>query len=242
LRINARPNTYFDINDFDEAALAPCTWDLVRFLASVQLGARSLAVKAKAVDPLCRLFVQTYARALACGKARWVERETTQGLVRDLLAGLQNRTRTQFLDSRTEVKGKRRHIRADGKKALPAGDGQRETVAALVKEFAESQPEPGLFKVRDVARRIAGTGSLGLDRYIILVEGKGSPDGNYLVDLKQATPSALVPSLKGRQPHWPSEADTGGGATKPHAGDLHGVPAPGCGGSAVLHSARAAAQ
>ncbi|MGH9847817.1 MAG: DUF2252 family protein [Blastocatellia bacterium] len=26
---------YFDINDFDEAVLAPCTWDLARFLTSV---------------------------------------------------------------------------------------------------------------------------------------------------------------------------------------------------------------
>ena len=30
----------------------------------------------------------------------------------------------------------------------------------------------------DVARRIAGTGSLGVERYAILVEGKGSPDIN----------------------------------------------------------------
>ncbi len=58
----------------------------------------------------------------------------------------------------------------------------------------------------DVARRIAGTGSLGLDRYVILVEGKGSPDGNYLLDLKQALPSTLVPHLKLEQPTWPSEA------------------------------------
>ena len=32
---------FFDMNDFDEAALAPCTWDLVRFLASILVGART---------------------------------------------------------------------------------------------------------------------------------------------------------------------------------------------------------
>lgn len=47
----------------------------------------------------------------------------------------------------------------------------------------------------DVARRIAGTGSLGVVRYVILVEGKGSPDGNYLLDLKEAKPSSLLPRL-----------------------------------------------
>ena len=38
-------------------------------------------------------------------------------------------------------------------------------------------------------------GSLGLDRYVVLVEGKGSPDGNYLLELKQCQPSALLPRL-----------------------------------------------
>ena len=46
----------------------------------------------------------------------------------------------------------------------------------------------------------------GIDRYVILVEGKGSPDGNYLLDLKRTLPSTLVPHLKVEQPTWPSEA------------------------------------
>jgi uncharacterized protein (DUF2252 family) len=58
----------------------------------------------------------------------------------------------------------------------------------------------------DVARRIAGTGSLGLARYVILVAGGGSPDSNYLVDLKQAAASSLTPYLIHQQPKWQSEA------------------------------------
>jgi len=59
----------------------------------------------------------------------------------------------------------------------------------------------------DVARRIAGTGSLGVDRYVILVRGKDSPDGNYLLDLKETLPSSLTPYLKTRQPVWKTEAE-----------------------------------
>ena len=29
---------YFDINDYDEAALAPATWDMIRLLTSIQCG------------------------------------------------------------------------------------------------------------------------------------------------------------------------------------------------------------
>lgn len=75
-----------------------------------------------------------------------------------------------------------------------------------MKHFAKAQANPHFFKVLDVATRIAGTGSLGVERFVVLVEGKGSPDGNYLLDLKEALPSSLAPHVKCKQPKWPSEA------------------------------------
>ena len=198
---------YFDINDFDEAALAPCSWDLVRFLTSIRLGADSLSINDAEADMLCRVFVDAYAAALAAGKARWVERETSCGLVLNLLDGLGNRSRAAFLDTRTELKGKHRRICCNGGKALPASEDQRERIETFVHEFAAKQPDPKFFNVLDVARRIAGTGSLGVERYIVLIEGKGSPDGNYLLDIKEAIPSSLVPHLKIKQPRWASEAE-----------------------------------
>jgi uncharacterized protein (DUF2252 family) len=94
----------------------------------------------------------------------------------------------------------------DGKKALAATAAQRNTVTGFVDAYAKSQPDPDFYQVLDVARRIAGTGSLGVDRYVILVTGKGSPNGNYLLDLKRALPSSLAPHLKLAQPAWKTEA------------------------------------
>ena len=198
---------YFDINDFDEAALAPCSWDLIRFLASVLVAARTIAVKQPAARAFGQIFLDAYANALVGGKARWVERQTVQGIVKRLLDDLQTRTRLAFLARRTERRGSRRVLRTDGKKALPVTAAQREQVVSFMRTFAREQPAPRFFRVLDVARRIAGTGSLGVERYAILVEGKGSPDGNYLLDLKLALPSSLVAYLKTRQPPWKSEAD-----------------------------------
>lgn len=198
---------YFDINDFDESLLAPSSWDLLRFLVSVQLGVPGLGVNRDDTDSLCRNFITSYANSLASGKARWIERETAEGLVHDLLDGLRERSRAAFLDSRTELKGRHRRIRIDGKKALTVTTDERVRMEAFLQRFAGSQPDPGFFRLLDVAKRIAGTGSLGLERYIILIEGKGSPDGNYLLDLKQAVPSSLKPCLKIRQPDWQSEAE-----------------------------------
>ncbi|MFS2101241.1 DUF2252 domain-containing protein [Variovorax sp. Varisp85] len=197
---------YFDLNDFDESALAPVTWELVRFLSSILVAGGSLRATPDDSNALCKVFLDGYAGALALGKARWVERDTASGLVHELLATLKARTRAAFLDKRTERKNGGRRIRRDSEHALRADRAGRERAARLIDAFAASQDNPGFFRVLDVARRIAGTGSLGMERYVVLVEGKGSPDGNYMLDLKQATSSSLVPHLKIRQPAWPSQA------------------------------------
>ena len=76
---------YFDVNDFDESALLPLTWDLVRFTASVLVGAPELRITAGDATALASLYLDAFARALASGKARWVERETATGMARELL-------------------------------------------------------------------------------------------------------------------------------------------------------------
>lgn len=198
---------YFDINDFDEAALAPATFDLVRMLTSVRIAADDSSINASDAEHLCSAFVDSYAAALGAGKSYWIERETARGMVRSLLNGLRVRGRPQFLHSRTLLKGNKRVLRVDGAKALPATQAQRTSVASFVAEFAKTQSNPDFFSIIDVARRVAGTGSLGVDRYTILIKGKGSPDGNYLLDLKQALPSALACRVTVDQPQWRTEAD-----------------------------------
>ena len=198
---------YFDINDFDESALAPASWDLLRFLASVLVGAGSMDVKKKEAGELCDAFLDGYCQTLVSGKAGWVERETAHGLIGDLLGSLKGRLRPAFLDSRTELKGKHRRLRVDNGKALPASDEARAAVTQLIGGLAESRDDPRFYEVLDVARRIAGTGSLGVDRYVILVRGKDSPDGNYLLDLKETLPSSLTPYLKTPQPAWKTQAE-----------------------------------
>lgn len=198
---------YFDNNDFDEACLAPNLYELVRLLTSVLVGAADLQLSRAQALALCHTAAHAYGAALAYGKARWVERETSSGMVRDLFDALASRTRVAHLERRTVLKGKTRKLKVDGKKALPVSDERRAAVTFFMQRFAAGESDPDFYRVLDVARRIAGTGSLGVDRYVILVEGKGSPDGNYLIDLKEALPSSLVPHLRTPQPAWRSEAE-----------------------------------
>lgn len=198
---------YFDINDFDESALAPASWELVRMLTSIQIAGARLGAGLEPTRALSSAFLDAYSHALTRGKALWIEREIAKGLVGSLLDRARARRRKELLDRRTFLQNGHRRLNVDGTKALPATDAQRDQIVAFMADFGRSRELPSFFNVLDVARRIAGTGSLGVERYAILVEGKGSPDGNYLLDLKAALPSSLESHLSFAQPAWATQAE-----------------------------------
>ena len=199
--------SYFDLNDFDDAALAPASWEIARFVASAYVAAPSLSLTRSEANELVKLFLDAYREALVDGKARWIERATASGMVRTLLRRVTKETPLTLIDSRTAVRKGKRRIDVDGRRALPVTDSQRRRVTRQLDNFAKSQPDPDFFRVIDIARRVAGLGSLGLERYIVLVHGDGGPDGNALLDAKKAVPSSLASFQSLRQPAWPSEAD-----------------------------------
>ncbi|HTD62886.1 MAG TPA: DUF2252 family protein [Gemmatimonadaceae bacterium] len=202
---------YFDLNDFDEAYLAPATWDLGRFTTSLYLAADALKIGDSDTRILGATFLDTYGTALHDGKARWVERSTAEGIVRELLRRVKRRTRRQLLDSMTTGRHKGRKFTLDAQHRLVVSRADRAAVVATMKTFGASEHCPeefsgGFLRVLDVVRRVAGTGSLGVRRFAILVEGRGGPDGNFVLDLKEARRSALAPYATAPQPGWPSEA------------------------------------
>jgi len=199
--------SYFDINDFDESALAPCTFDIVRLLTSIFLAFSKPHPKVSGEpESLCNDFLNAYISALVDGKARWVERETAKGLVKSLLDKQEHLQRKKFLDERTVIEGEQRKILIKEGKTRPVSDEQRKKVKISLEKFASEQRHPNFFKFIDVAWRIVGTGSLGLERFVALVEGKGSPDDNYLLDLKLEQESCLH-VLDFPQPRWRTQAE-----------------------------------
>ena len=133
--------TCFDCNDLDEACLGPAGWDLARLLTSAAIEAAEREWRPRATRELCEAVLDSYAGALTGGKARWVERETAEGIVDDLFQVLSLRTGQTLVD---------RLIRKDGVKALPlSSERESKHLAALVESL-------GGFRYRDAARRIAG--------------------------------------------------------------------------------------
>jgi len=201
---------YFDLNDFDEAAMAPATADVCRLLTSLRLAAGALHLDDPETAELSEGLLVAYCEALGSGKARWVERPTARGMVRDLLNGARERTHAALLARRTVVEDGRRRLRLDGIRMEALSPRERASVTQHLAEFVESvaktEDQAKFYRLIDVAARIAGTGSLGVRRYVALVRGHGGEDGRVLLDIKQARPSSMAKHVGVPQPAWKSEA------------------------------------
>ncbi len=197
---------YFGINDFDEGVLAPCTWDIARLLTSIFLAVDSLSLDRSSGQELADSFLNSYTDTLTTGKIAAIGEDNTHGIVADLLRDIQRRKRSELLNERTKLIKSTRQLKFDTEKILKVSNQRQERVTQSIYNWAKTQINPDFFEVLDVGFRLAGTGSLGVDRYLILVAGKDSPDRNYLLDFKQQLNSSLQPYLINEQPQWINQA------------------------------------
>ncbi len=182
---------YFDINDFDECCLAPADWEIGRALATLfVLRKRDMA----------NLFAEVFAATLAGGKPGHIEPEVARGPILALLTAVEQRNRRDFL--RKWVYGEKLRPREGHLYRL--GKGAKRRARRIFESWAKGQDEASTYKVLDVCGRIAGDGSLGLERYAVLVKGRKFP---FIMDMKEAAPSAPRQYLKLRQPPWHCEAE-----------------------------------
>src|SRR6185369_7071066 len=97
---------YFDLNDFNEAVLAPITWDIVRMTTSIFVAFDDLQISHRETDEVVSLFLKTYSSILAAGKPRYIEVKIARGIVKDFLEQVGERTLGELLDGRVCKKGK----------------------------------------------------------------------------------------------------------------------------------------
>lgn len=197
---------YFDMNDFDEACLAPASWDLARLLVSLRVTARWQGLAEADEHAWVEQCLTAYRVALQDGYPLWIERATAKGPVRSLLQQVRKRKASEFVPRRA-VLGRRPHLRVDGRHALPMDEGDKVVVVNAVDRWLRERLDySALVKptVLDVARRIAGNGSLGVERYVVLAH---RPDARLmLIDVKRGAPSSAAEHSPYVQPDWPSDA------------------------------------
>ena len=186
----------YDINDFDEALVAPCSLDLVRCTTSILLAAQLWGLTPIQALRIMLAYLDRYrATVLDSAQIRQVGEValgTGRGPIWNLLGRTARGDQAELLErnTKTDKAGNRRIRRNSGK--YPAIGAKK---AALLREaiegYGRQTGRPEAYRVLDVAGRVVGIGSLGLRRYVVLIEGGGSQEQNRLLDIKEARPSAL---------------------------------------------------
>jgi uncharacterized protein (DUF2252 family) len=180
---------YFDLNDFDEAVLAPVHWEISRLIASIFVAFKHLKIDGEKANRLAKLFLKNYSDTLKAGKAVYIERQVANGIVCEFLNKANGKTHKDVIKKKTEVHKKK-----------------------LIKHFQEwlghDENTPYNYTVTDAAFRKAGTASLGLKRYVLLLRSNNKAGARYmLLDMKQAAPASPARYVDISQPQWNNESE-----------------------------------
>jgi uncharacterized protein (DUF2252 family) len=195
---------YFDLNDFNESILASLSWELSRMITSIFIAFDSLHIDHKEAKKVAGLFLKTYSSLLSAGKPRYIEERTTKGIVRDFLKKISRRNQNELLDGRVFKKGKNLRLTIDNERQLKPGKELKNKLNDFIGNWLENQlPQ---YQPMDIAFRIAGTGSVGVNRYVFLVKHLKKENKYLLLDMKEATTSCLAKFCPASQPEWTSEA------------------------------------
>jgi uncharacterized protein (DUF2252 family) len=199
---------YFDLNDFDEGLLAPALYEITRMTTSIFIAFEALKIEEEKATKMAQLFLKTYAATLAGQKAISIEPRTAKGIVCDFLNSADKSTEKELLKKRTVSKNKKLILSLQNEKHCKLDKKLRHELTAHVHEWiANSSDGPYNYEAKSVIFRIAGTGSLGVKRYLFLLKSTNTKNKYLLVDMKQARPSSAQPYVNVQQLQWKTEAE-----------------------------------
>jgi uncharacterized protein (DUF2252 family) len=199
---------YFDLNDFDEAVLAPALWELARMVTSIFVAFDALEIGDEEGFRMAKVYIKSYCEILIKGKALYIEPQVAQGIVCTFLSAVASRKKKDLLQKKTIRKKGKISLLLDDDRHLPVDKPLKKALKNHINDWIKNNNDsPYNYKVADAVFRIAGTGSVGVKRYAFLLKSVNDHDSYLLLDMKQATPSSLKPYVKAPQPKWQSEAD-----------------------------------
>ena len=190
----------FDVDDLDEAVTAPYTWELARTLVSLRQHAQEANFSSAAAERLVRRFLKVYVERLTAleKSPRLLQAPITASLIPGPAAEAMGRA------ARAKRKGwLERHVDGGrlrlGRKVIALDLATARGLSQALEAYAQRRKEgTAYFRIKDVARRMAGLASLSRQRYLALVEGATPSDSDdILLDLKAAGLPAAHPWVQG---------------------------------------------
>lgn len=180
----------FGPNDFDEACVGPVRLDVLRLATSWLLALDERGRSAHARLASCRELLDGWVQGAFASRS---ELRVPRPIAR-LVEKVEARTKEALHEAYLRGPARAPRLRRDARlwpipKTLDA-----RVRAAFARYAARAHASNGttlaFFDVQDVARRIAGTGSLGAERFAVLA--RGGPNGPWLFDVKEEAPRSAT--------------------------------------------------
>jgi uncharacterized protein (DUF2252 family) len=198
---------YFDLNDFDEALLAPASYETVRMVTSIFVAFEHLNIGPEKAQKMADLYVKTYSATLAKGKAISIEPRTAKGIVCNFLNSATKSSYKDLLKKRTVSKKKQIMLSLEDERHFKLDKALRKELRAHINEWVKTSSDgPYNYEVISAVFRLAGTGSIGVKRYLFLLKSTNTKNRYLLLDMKQARPSSAAPYVPVQQLAWDTEA------------------------------------
>jgi uncharacterized protein (DUF2252 family) len=197
---------YFDLNDFEEAVLAPAAWEIARILTSIEVAFDSFEIDDERADNMVEQFLYSYSLTLQKGKALYIEPQIANGVVKTFLETVSKRPLEELLSERTSGERDNRRLLIDKDHHTELPKELKKELLAHIQEWAAKKNQLSDHRCVDVAFRIAGTGSIGANRYCFLFQHIEKTSEYKLIDMKEARVSSLEKYVTSKQPAWPTEA------------------------------------
>ena len=204
-------NLSFDLRDFDETLPGPFEWDVKRFAASLVVAARENRLKPEKAAAAVNAGVTAYCRRMRRYAAMpeldiWYDGTRVDSLIKYFEPADRGRVSVHI-----ERKRERRTSRgafakltmmADGRPRITeepplrvtmSDDEQADLVDRLLEKYRQTLQEDrrslfDRFTAADMVRQVVGVGSVGMQVYLVLLEGRTGTDPLFL-QVKQAGPS-----------------------------------------------------
>jgi uncharacterized protein (DUF2252 family) len=198
----------FDLNDFDHACHGPFEWDLKRLATSFVLAGREAAQHESGCRDAATVMVASYRTSLerfadmhVLDLARY---EITPGSSQRGLSPVFDKaardTSARLLKKVTEPDGTgRARFRAEPPVLRPLDEAEATAVLGGLAAYRESlgagrRQVFDAYRVYDLAFRVVGVGSVGVDAYLLLLYGNGPEDPLFL-QIKQVDSCCWQPYL-----------------------------------------------
>jgi uncharacterized protein (DUF2252 family) len=199
---------YFDLNDFDEGLLAPAAYKVVRLVTSIFIAFETLQIEKEKALKMAELFVRSYCNTLKSAKAISIDPRIAKGILCDFLTSAGKHSEKDILKKRTISKKKKVMLSLEDERHFKLDKNLRKEVRAHINEWIKTSSDgPYNYEIIGLVFRLAGTGSIGVKRYLFLLKSTNTKNKYLLLDMKQARPSSLLPYVYVQQLAWETDAE-----------------------------------